>query len=169
VRRIKKGSNKYQGKFPFKFFNCGEIGHYASKCPHKNKDQSSEGEEKYKSKRFDKNKSLCVNNDDSSEGTDSDTSCEDKVNDFVLMTKEDYDNESIGSDVNNEEVVVDLEGEFITALEEIDRLILKKRKQKQLLMQFERNGEEPREDFVLLKVELVEEKKIEDIMKQQLS
>jgi hypothetical protein len=36
-------------------------------------------------------------------------------------------------------------------------------------MQFEKNGKEPSEDFVLLKVELVEVKKIEDILKQQLS
>jgi hypothetical protein len=38
VRRLKKGSGKYQGKFPFKCFNYGNIGHFASKCPHKQKD-----------------------------------------------------------------------------------------------------------------------------------
>jgi hypothetical protein len=92
VRRLKKGSGKYQGKLPFKCFNCGKIGHFSSKCPHKKKDQNSEGEEKYKSKRFGKKKSLCVNNDDSSEDTDNDSSCEDKVNEFMLMAKADYDN-----------------------------------------------------------------------------
>ena len=35
VRRLKKGSNKYKGKMPFKCFNYGKIGHFASKCPHK--------------------------------------------------------------------------------------------------------------------------------------
>jgi hypothetical protein len=40
----------------------------------------------------------------------------------MLMDKEDYDNESTGSDVNDEEVVVDLEGELISSLEEIARL-----------------------------------------------
>jgi hypothetical protein len=43
VRRLKKGSDKYQGKFPFKCFNYGKIGHFAYKCPHKKKDQNSEG------------------------------------------------------------------------------------------------------------------------------
>jgi hypothetical protein len=54
VRRLKKGSGKYQGNFPFKFFNYGNIGHFASKCPHKKTNQNTEGEEKYKSKRFGK-------------------------------------------------------------------------------------------------------------------
>jgi hypothetical protein len=48
----------------------------------------------------------------------------------MLMDKEDYDIKSIGSDFNDEEVVVDMEGELNSALEEIDRLRLKKRKQK---------------------------------------
>jgi hypothetical protein len=65
VRRLKKGSGKYQGKFPFKCFNCGNIGHFASKCPHRKQDHNYEGEKKFKPKRFGKNKSLCVNNDDS--------------------------------------------------------------------------------------------------------
>jgi hypothetical protein len=147
VRRLKKGSSKYQGKLSFKCFNCGKIGHFANKCPHKKHDQNSEDEEKYKSKRFDKKKSLCVNNDDSSEDTDSDSSCEDKVNDFMLMAKEDYDNKIIGSDDNYEEVVVDLEGELISALEEIDRLRIKNRKQKQLLTQFEKDSKQLDEDF----------------------
>jgi hypothetical protein len=58
---------------------------------------------------------------------------------------------------------------LISALEEIDRLRLKKRKQKQLLIQFEKDSKRPDEDFALLKVELEEKKKIEDILKQQLS
>jgi len=112
---------------------------------------------------------LVANNDNSSEDTDSDSSYEDKANDFMLMAKEDYDNKSTSSDENDEEVVVDLEGELISALEEIDRLRTKNRKQKQLLTQFEKDNKKPDEDFALLKVELEEAKKIEDILKQQLS
>jgi hypothetical protein len=168
VRRIKKGLGKYQGKFPFKFFNFGKIGHFASKFLHNKKDQNSEGEEKYKSKRIGKKKILCVNNDDSSGDTDNDSSCEDKVNDFMLMEKEDYDNKIMGSDVNDEEVVVDLEGELINAIEEIARVRFKKKKQKQLLIQFEKDSKKRDEEFALLKVEFKEENKIEDILKQQL-
>jgi hypothetical protein len=169
VRRLKKGSGKYQGKFPFKCFNCGKIGHFANKCPHKKHDQNSEGEKKFKPKRFGRKKSLCVNDVNSSEDTDSDSSREDKDNDFMLMAQDDYDNKITGSEANEEEVVVDMEGELISALEEIDRLRIKNRKQKQLLIQFEKDSKQPDEDFALLKVELEEAKKIEDILKQQLS
>jgi hypothetical protein len=64
--------------------------------------------------------------------------------------------------------VVDLEGELISALEEIARLRFKKKKKKQLLIQFDKDSKKPDEDFALLKVELEEVKKIEDILKQQL-
>jgi hypothetical protein len=111
---------------------------------------------------------LCENNDNSSEDNDSDSPCEGKVNEFMLMAKEDYDNKITGSDDNDEEYVVDMEGEMISALEEIDRLRIKNRKQKQLLIQFEKYSKQLNEDFALLKVELEEEKKIQDILKQQL-
>jgi hypothetical protein len=169
VRRLKKGSGKYEGKLPFKCFNCGKIGHFASKCPHQKKDQKFDDENKYKYKKYNKKKSLVVNNDNSSEETDSDSSCDDKTNDFVLMAKEDHDNKSTGNIDNEEEAVVDLEGELINALEEIDRLRFKNRKLKQVLTQFEKDSKEPDEDLALLKVELEEAKKIEDILKQQLS
>jgi hypothetical protein len=169
VRRLKKGSGKYQGKLPFKCFNYGKIGHFASKCTHQKKDQNSDDEKKYKYKKYNKKKSLVANNDNSSEDTDSDSSCEDKANDFMLMAKEDYDNKITGSDDNDEEAMVDLEGELISALEEIDGLRAKNRKEKQLLTQFEKDSKKPDEDFALLKVELEEARKIEDILKQQLS
>jgi hypothetical protein len=62
-----------------------------------------------------------------------------------------------------------MEAELISALEEIDRLRIKKRKQRQLLIQFKKDSKEPDEDLLLLKVELEEAKKIEDILKRQLS
>ena len=38
------------------------------------------------------------------------TPIKDKLNDFIVMSKEDYDNKSTGSEANEEEVVVDMEG-----------------------------------------------------------
>jgi hypothetical protein len=171
VKRLKKGSGKYKGKLPFKCFNCGRIVHFSNKCPHKGNDQTCDDEEKYKHINFFKGnnfkkKSLCINNeDDPSDDEDNDSHIEDKLNDFILMSKEDHDNDSTGSEVNEEEVVVDMEGELISALEEIDKLRIKNRKQRQLLIQFEKYSKEPNEDLVLLKVELEEAKKIEDILK----
>jgi hypothetical protein len=56
------------------------------------------------------------------------------------MAKEYYDNNIIGSDMNEEEAVVDMEGELISALEDIDRLRIKNRKKRQLLIQFEKDS-----------------------------
>jgi hypothetical protein len=136
VRRLNKGSRKYKAKLPFKCFNYGKIGHFANKYPHKIKDQTYDDEEKHKHKNFFKEntfkkKSLCVNNDDDpSDDEDNESSIEDKINDYMLMAKEDYENKSTRSDANEEEAMVDIEGELISALEEIDRLKIKKRKQK---------------------------------------
>ena len=69
----------------------------------------------------------------------------------MLMAIEDFENEYTWSDLNDEEAMVDMEGELISSLEEIDRLKLKKRKQKQLLIKYEKNGKEPSEDITLLK------------------
>jgi hypothetical protein len=45
--------------------------------------------------------------------------------------------------------VVELEGELISALEEIDRLRFKKKKKKQLLIQLEKDSKKLDEEFAL--------------------
>ena len=87
----------------------------------------------------------------------------------MLMAIENSNNEDAGSELNDEEAEVDLEGELVSALEEIDRLRRKKRKQKQLLMKYAKNYSEPSEALTLLRVELEEVNKIEDILKHELT
>ena len=82
---------------------------------------------------------MSINDVDSSKETDNDSSCEDELNNFMLMAIEYFGNEYTRSDLNDEEAMVDMEGDLVNALEEIDRLRLKKRKQKQLLMHYEKN------------------------------
>jgi hypothetical protein len=53
-------------------------------------------------------------------------------------------------------------------MEDIDRLREKKRKEKQLLLRYEKTCNEPYEEITLLKVKLEEAKNIEDILKQKL-
>ena len=66
-----------------------------------------------------------------------------------------------------EEGEVDLEGELRSALEEIDRLKLKCRKQKEILLKCVKE-EQNSEVLMLLKVKLEEAKKIEDMLLQQI-
>ena len=70
VRRLKKGSGKYKGKMPFKCFNCGKNRPFAYKFSHKRKGQTSDDEENYKLKKYNKEdkykkRILCANDVDS--------------------------------------------------------------------------------------------------------
>jgi hypothetical protein len=169
VRRLKTGSGNYNGKLPFKCFNCGKVGHFATKCPHKGKEQNPADEERVPRKKYNnvnkytkEKKSLCVNNDDSTENSDSESSHENQEDDFMLMAIEEFEMNCSEDDMDAE---VDMEDELTCSLEEINRLRIKKRKQKQLLIQYETNTI----DIPQLKLELEEAKKIEEILKQQLA
>ena len=32
ISKLERGTGKYKGKIPLKYFNCGRIGHFANKC-----------------------------------------------------------------------------------------------------------------------------------------
>jgi hypothetical protein len=140
--------------------NCGKIGNFSSKCAHKIKDQKYNDEEKHKQKKVYKEynfkkKILCVNNDDDpSDDESNESSIEDKINDIMLIDLEYLNTGDIGSEFTDCEAVVDLEGELVSAMEEIDRLKEKKRKQKQLLLRYEKRCNEPTEEIALLNINL---------------
>jgi hypothetical protein len=75
VRKLKRGTGKYKGILPLKFFNCDGVGHFSNKCPYKNKESNEEDEskKKNKSKRVEETKiiffkkSLCTKEDSSSD------------------------------------------------------------------------------------------------------
>jgi hypothetical protein len=167
VRRLKKGSGKYKGKLSLKCFNCGKIGHFASKSPHKIKDKTYDDEDKHKHKKVYKEnnfkkKSLCVNNDDDPSNDErSESSIEDKINDIVLIALEYLNTKDTGSDFIDCEEKLDLEGELVITMEEIERLREKKRKEKKLLLRYEKTCKEPSEEINMFKVKLEESKNIE--------
>ena len=44
IKKLERGTGKYKGKLPFKFFNCGRIGHFAPKCPYPKQEDSDDDE-----------------------------------------------------------------------------------------------------------------------------
>jgi hypothetical protein len=51
---MKKGTGKYKGMLPLICFNCGKIGHFASKCPYDKKSDNDEEESPKKKKKYKK-------------------------------------------------------------------------------------------------------------------
>ena len=98
---------------------------------------------------------------DSSAYEDSDEPLsEEGTSEFLLMAIEELEGLLLEDE---EEGEVDLEGELRSALEEIDRLKLKCRKQNDMLLKYVRE-EKNLEVLIQLKVELEEAKKVEDIL-----
>ena len=46
IKKLDRGTSKYKGKLPLKFFNCGRIGHFSRKRPYP-KQEDIDDEEPY--------------------------------------------------------------------------------------------------------------------------
>jgi hypothetical protein len=119
VKILNKGTNgRYKGKLHLICFNCGGIGHFDNKCPHKKKRNDegySKGRQTYKGKRTIKKffkKKFCTKEDISS-------SDEDEVSDnetwrVLFMALEDSDKEDFEEEYEEtyEEEIEEAEVDF---------------------------------------------------------
>ena len=42
IKKLERGTGKYKVNLPLKWFGCGRIGHFDSKCPYPKQDDSDE-------------------------------------------------------------------------------------------------------------------------------
>ena len=51
LKKLQRKSGKYKGKLPFKYFNCGRIGHFQAKCTYPKEDSEYEDDKKKQYKK----------------------------------------------------------------------------------------------------------------------
>jgi hypothetical protein len=171
VKILNKGTiDRYRGNFPLICFNCDGIGHFDKKCPHKknkkNDEDYSNSKQTYKVKRTTKKvfkKSLCTKEDISSSDEDEVNHSETKI--VLFMVVKDFDKEDIEEEY--EEAEVDYQEELLCAIE-----VIRREKKKNMKPQEELDKkEETREleqTITNLKVQIEEDKIIEEALKEQL-
>eukprot|EP00253_Pinus_taeda_P001781 PITA_01781 len=95
VRNLQRGSGRFRGKLPFKCFACGRVGHYAAKCPQKDK-----GKEPPRwNKKQGANKKSYYTHEDSDGLSNSDE--DEQGNEYKLLMAFDNDDYMDAIDVDN--------------------------------------------------------------------
>jgi hypothetical protein len=181
VKTLNKGTDsRYSGKLPLICFNCDGIGHFAKKCPHKkrkNDEGYSKGKQTYKGKITTKKvfkKSLCTKEDISS--SDEDEVCDSETGRVLFMAVKDSDKEDIEEEYEKveeeieeeiEEAEVDFREELMCAIQVIRR---EKKKNKKLQVELDKkeDTQELEQMITKLKVQIEEDKRIEEALKEQL-
>lgn len=141
--KLERGSGKYKGKFPFKCFDYRRVGHLSSKYPYKEKDEREEDlkftneSQTYQKKKAYKKKGFYSKEESLAPKSDCEDSSKNESNKYLLMAlKTNAKKQSIMD--SKEEGVVDLEGELISALDELKKEM---KKNKQLKEQLQRAKE----------------------------
>jgi hypothetical protein len=173
IKRLNKGTNgRYRGKLPLICFNCDGIGHFANKCPH-NKKRNDEGYSKdrqtYKGKRTTKKvfkKNFFTKEDISS--SDEDEVSDSETGRVLFMAVEDSEEEyEEAYEEEIEEAKVDFREELMSAIEVIRRE-KKKNKKLQAELDKKKDTQELEQMITKLKVQIEEDKRIEESLKEQL-
>jgi hypothetical protein len=184
VKILNKGTNgRYRGKLSLICFNCDGIGHFANKCPHKKKrndEGSSKGKHTYKGKRTIKKvfkKSLYTKEEISS--SDEDEVGDNETGRVLFMAVKDSDKEDSEKEYEEakeeceeveeeiREAKVDYREELMCAIEFIRR---EKKKNKKLQAELDKKKDtrELEQMITKLKVQIEEDKIIEEALKEQL-
>jgi hypothetical protein len=183
IRKLQKGSGKYKGKLPFKCFNCGKVGHFASKCPYpkedpeekekKNKQYQKKEKPNYKENFYKGKNNFYSKEEDnnSSQSSDNDESDDDEV--FFLGIEESNEIEKIKHEKELEdEAKVNMEEELLSALDELRKYKTRYRQLKSFVVeQKEKYEQEEKEMEKLmndLKKQILEANKIEESLEKSL-
>lgn len=125
-KNLKLGSGMYKGNLTFKCFDCWRVRNFTSKFPHKgniekDKDQNTKDKAwKYQKKKSFKKEGLYSKGDSSTSEANTEYSSKGEPNECLLMAFEANSKYKNDLDLEEEdEGVVDLEGEIITSLDEL--------------------------------------------------